>query len=105
MSIECQRTADILTEITSRGNHRVVVGFSAESENLVDNARQKMKEKQVDVMIANDISRPDIGFDADRHQVTVLTREGGVEEIGPMKKRDLADHLLTLLGTVSPASD
>jgi len=79
------KNPDILKEISARKSSQIVVGFCAESENLIENAKVKIAEKGCDFLIANDISRKDIGFSSDYNEVTVLGKNGG------MKKLDRAD--------------
>ncbi len=91
LTLELVRTPDILSEM--KGDF-VKVGFAAESENLIANAREKLKRKQVDLFVANDITAPDSGFGADTNKVTLIDREGKVEELPLMTKREVADKIL-----------
>ena len=85
---------DILAEVCARKGDRLVVGFAAESENVVQAARRKIEKKGCDLMVANDISRSDAGFGVDTNAVYLLTREGEVEEIPLSSKREIAAHVL-----------
>ena len=78
LSLELVRTRDILAELGSRpaGKRRVLVGFAAESGDPVRRGREKLERKQADMIVANDISRHDSGFDADNNAVTLLTADG-----------------------------
>ena len=78
LSLELVRTRDILAELGSRpaGKGPVLVGFAAESGDPVGRGREKLERKQADMIVANDISRHDSGFDADNNAVTLLTADG-----------------------------
>lgn len=87
---------DILAEL---GRDRedgacVLVGFAAETESLLENAQEKLQRKNVDIIVANDVSRPDAGFDADTNLVNILHRDGRVEALPMMTKDEVADRIL-----------
>lgn len=86
-------TPDILREIGARKGRRFVVGFAAETEAVTANARAKLEAKGVDLMVANDVSRPGVGFEADDNQVVLLDRWGGVLELPRMSKLEAADAI------------
>jgi len=85
---------DILAEICSQKGDRLVVGFAAESENVVPNARRKLERKGCDLLVANDVSRGDAGFDVDTNAVYLLDRNGEVEEIPLLSKDEIAAQVL-----------
>ena len=87
ISLTLVKNPDILKEISSRKTRQIVVGFCAESENLIENAKEKIHKKGCDYLIANDISRKDIGFSSDYNEVTILNKNGN------MKKLEKADKL------------
>ncbi|MDP2729381.1 MAG: bifunctional phosphopantothenoylcysteine decarboxylase/phosphopantothenate--cysteine ligase CoaBC [Dehalococcoidales bacterium] len=89
--LELVRTPDILAEV--KGNF-IRVGFAAESEHLLENARDKLKRKNLDLIIANDITAPDSGFDVDTNKVTLIDRDGKLEDLPLMSKREVADKIL-----------
>jgi phosphopantothenoylcysteine decarboxylase/phosphopantothenate--cysteine ligase len=91
LTLELVRTPDILTEV--KGNF-IKVGFAAESENLVKNAREKLEKKQLDLMVANDITATDSGFGADTNKVTIIDRDGKAEELPLLTKREVAEKIL-----------
>lgn len=72
-SLELQPTADIAAELRERRPEQLVIGFAAETENVLENARQKLLSKGLDAIVANDVSRPGVGFDADQNAVTIIT--------------------------------
>jgi phosphopantothenoylcysteine decarboxylase/phosphopantothenate--cysteine ligase len=89
LKLEC--TLDILG--TVKGNF-IKVGFAAESSNLVENARAKLKQKGVDFIVANDITASDSGFGTDTNRVTIIDREGKVDSLPLLAKREVADKVL-----------
>jgi phosphopantothenoylcysteine decarboxylase/phosphopantothenate--cysteine ligase len=93
MAIELEPTADILKEISSRKQSQIIVGFAAETENVLENARQKLASKQLDAIVVNDVSREGIGFDSDRNQVTIITNDE-VVEVPETTKWEVAQRVL-----------
>ena len=91
LSIDLTTTTDILE--TARGNF-VKVGFSAESQNLVENAKVKVKSKGLDLMVANDITEPNSGFGADTNRVSLIDRDLNVEDLPLLSKYDVSNHIL-----------
>ena len=73
MHLELEATPDILKEIAQRKRKQLVIGFAAETQNGLDNARKKLHAKSLDAIVLNDVSRPGIGFDSERNAVTILT--------------------------------
>ena len=78
----------------------MVVGFAAETEELIANAERKLRDKNLDMIVANNVSEAGAGFDVDTNLATILDRAGAVRSLPLMSKDDLAeqilDHLLTL---------
>jgi phosphopantothenoylcysteine decarboxylase/phosphopantothenate--cysteine ligase len=95
-SIELVRNPDILAELgNKRGNSRcILVGFAAETEDLLANATEKLRRKNLDMIVANDVSREDAGFESDTNLVKVIYRDGEMEEFPLMAKEEVADQLL-----------
>jgi phosphopantothenoylcysteine decarboxylase/phosphopantothenate--cysteine ligase len=91
LTLELVRTPDILSEV--KGDF-IKVGFAAESENLIANAREKLKRKQVDLFVANDITAPGSGFGADTNKVTLISKDGKEESLPLISKREVADKIL-----------
>jgi len=91
LNLELIRTPDILAEV--KGSF-LKVGFAAESEDLVANARRKLEEKQLDIIAANDITDASSGFGADDNKVTLISRDGKVESLPLFTKREVADKIL-----------
>ena len=73
MSLELEPTPDILREVAAHKGSRIVIGFAAETQNVLANARKKLESKGLDAIVVNDVSQPGIGFDSERNAVTILT--------------------------------
>jgi len=93
LTLELEPTADILKEISLRKQSQIVVGFAAETENVLENARQKLAAKQLDAIVVNDVSREGIGFDSDRNQVTIITNDE-VVDVPETTKWEVAQRVL-----------
>jgi phosphopantothenoylcysteine decarboxylase/phosphopantothenate--cysteine ligase len=93
LSIPLVPTPDILAEVGSQAG-LVKVGFAAESQDLLANARQKIEDKQLDLIVANDITASDAGFASDNNRVVILDSAGRQEELPLMTKYDVAWHIL-----------
>ena len=93
MTIELEPTADILTEVSRRKTTQIVVGFAAETENVLENARKKLASKALDAIVVNDVSREGIGFDSDRNAVTIIS-QSEVVEVPETPKWEVAHRVL-----------
>jgi phosphopantothenoylcysteine decarboxylase/phosphopantothenate--cysteine ligase len=93
MTLELEATPDILQEIARKRSAQIVVGFAAETENVLENARQKLLAKNLDAIVVNDVSREGVGFDSDRNAVTIITRDE-VVETPETTKREVAQRVL-----------
>lgn len=94
MTIEMEKTEDILASIGKRKGDRVLVGFAAETNDLVANARKKLESKNADLIVANDVTREGAGFDGDTNIAVLVGRDGRADELPKMSKRELADRIL-----------
>jgi phosphopantothenoylcysteine decarboxylase/phosphopantothenate--cysteine ligase len=96
--LELEHTQDILLAVAEQrqrvGRPRVVVGFAAESENLLKNAQEKLERKGLSMIVANDISAPDAGFAVDTNRVSLLLPGGAVEHLPLMTKGEVAEAVL-----------
>ena len=90
-------TPDILKELRSKKGWRVFIGFAAETERMLAGARRKLAEKGLDLIVANDVSRPDAGFEVDTNQVTLMDAGGGVKALPLMTKMKVAARILDWL--------
>jgi phosphopantothenoylcysteine decarboxylase/phosphopantothenate--cysteine ligase len=91
LTLELVRTPDILGEV--KGNF-LRVGFAAESEDVVANAKQKLKRKKLDLIVANDITDTESGFDVDTNKVAIIDIQGEVDSLPLLTKREVADRIL-----------
>jgi phosphopantothenoylcysteine decarboxylase/phosphopantothenate--cysteine ligase len=94
LTLDLTPTPDILQELSGRKESRFLVGFAAETHELREHARAKLVAKGVDLIVANDVSRTDIGFDATDNEVVLLDRWGGVVALPRRPKVEVADLIL-----------
>jgi len=99
LTLELECTPDILGSV--KGNF-IKVGFAAESSNLVENAKQKLQQKGLDLIVANDITASDSGFGADTNRVTIIDRVGRVDSLPVLPKREVADKILDKVAELLP---
>lgn len=97
MALSLVNTRDILSSLSQRKKKQVLMGFAAESQNLLENAQGKLQRKKLDLIAANDILAENAGFGVDTNRVQLLDAEGGRQDSGPMTKDALADWLLDAL--------
>ena len=100
LTLTLERNPDILAEIGEQKGNRVLVGFAAETERLLAHAAEKLKKKNLDLIVANDITRQGAGFDVDTNIVRFLHADGQVEELELMPKAEVADRLLDRVATL-----
>jgi phosphopantothenoylcysteine decarboxylase/phosphopantothenate--cysteine ligase len=93
MNLELEATPDILKELSLAKGAQIVVGFAAETENVLENARQKLVSKNLDAIVVNDVSREGVGFDSDRNAVTIISRDE-VIEVPETTKGEVAQRVL-----------
>jgi phosphopantothenoylcysteine decarboxylase/phosphopantothenate--cysteine ligase len=93
ITLELEPTPDILAEVGARKGHRIVVGFAAETHDMLENARKKLESKSLDAIVLNDVSQPGIGFDSERNAVTILTRSN-TENVPENSKWEVAHRVL-----------
>jgi phosphopantothenoylcysteine decarboxylase/phosphopantothenate--cysteine ligase len=98
LHLPLERTADILAEVAdfrkTSGRPTLVIGFAAETEDLLRNARAKLKAKNLDLIVANDVSTPDSGFAVDTNRVVFLDSQGDRETLPLLSKDEVAGRLL-----------
>ena len=95
MTIELEKTEDILATISRlKTAEQILVGFAAESENLLGNARKKLLDKQLDMIVANDISQADSGFHVDYNTIVILKRDGTQVSLPKARKQEVAYSIL-----------
>jgi len=93
MTLELEPTVDILAEIGAKKGSRIVIGFAAETTNVLANARKKLESKSLDAIGLNDVSQPGIGFDSERNAVSIVTH-AGVENVPETTKWEVAHRVL-----------
>ncbi|HEX9001128.1 MAG TPA: bifunctional phosphopantothenoylcysteine decarboxylase/phosphopantothenate--cysteine ligase CoaBC [Blastocatellia bacterium] len=96
MTLELEPTEDIIAAVAADPNRngRIVAGFAAESQTLLNYAEKKLREKNLDLIVANDIKRTDAGFDVETNTATILKRDGSQVELPLQNKRQMADRIL-----------
>lgn len=94
ITLTLERTPDVLSQVAaSRANGMLVVGFAAETENVLENAKEKLRSKKLDAIVANDVSRVDAGFDTATNKIAIITNSDLVE-LPVMTKGEAADRVL-----------
>jgi len=93
MSLELEPTTDILAELAHQKIAQIIVGFAAETQNALENARKKLASKSLDAIVVNDVSREGVGFDSDRNAVTIITKDE-VVEVPETTKWEVAQRVL-----------
>jgi phosphopantothenoylcysteine decarboxylase/phosphopantothenate--cysteine ligase len=102
VTLELEPTPDILAEVAATKGSRIVVGFAAETENGLENARKKLESKSLDAIVLNDVSQPGIGFDSERNAVTILT-PSGAENVPETSKWEVAHRVLDAVVKIKTA--
>jgi phosphopantothenoylcysteine decarboxylase / phosphopantothenate---cysteine ligase len=97
IELRLEPNPDILKEIGAKKNGKLLVGFAAETDELVANAKKKLKDKNLDMIVANDVTRAGAGFDIDTNVATILDRDDGVRALPLMSKDELAEQIFDYL--------
>ncbi|MBM7563511.1 bifunctional phosphopantothenoylcysteine decarboxylase/phosphopantothenate--cysteine ligase CoaBC [Paenibacillus sacheonensis] len=92
--LELERTTDILKTLGERKTHQFLVGFAAETEQVAQYAMDKLRRKNCDLVVANDVSQDGAGFNLDTNVVQIFGKDGLIEALPQLHKREVADHLL-----------
>jgi phosphopantothenoylcysteine decarboxylase/phosphopantothenate--cysteine ligase len=100
LSLELDPTPDILAEIGQQKGDRLLIGFAAETDNLIGEARRKMTSKHCDMLVANLVNRDGLGFESDRNEVDIITRSGRTVHAGPGPKTEVAETILNQVATL-----
>ncbi len=93
LTLELEPTADILAELARHKQNQLIIGFAAETQNVLENARKKLTSKSLDAIVVNDVSREGVGFDSDRNAVTIITHDE-VVEVPETTKWEVAQRVL-----------
>jgi phosphopantothenoylcysteine decarboxylase / phosphopantothenate---cysteine ligase len=104
MTLELEPTIDILAELGAKKGSRIIVGFAAETTDVLANARKKLESKSLDAIVLNDVSQPGIGFDSERNAVTILTH-AGAETVPETSKWEVAHRVLDAVVKVKAAEN
>lgn len=96
LSLELEPTADILAEVGRLKKDQLIIGFAAETQNALENARKKLTSKHLDAIVVNDVSHEGVGFDSDRNAVTIITRDE-IVEVPETTKWEVAQRVLDLV--------
>jgi phosphopantothenoylcysteine decarboxylase/phosphopantothenate--cysteine ligase len=94
LKIDFDRTKDILYELGKIKKEQLLVGFAAETENVIENAKEKLIRKNADMIVANDVSNPEIGFKSDMNEVYLVTKDQKIEKISISSKDEIADKII-----------
>lgn len=95
LTLVLEKNPDILKELGQKKQKgQVLVGFAAETQNLIQYAKSKLEKKNLDMIVANDVSKPQAGFNVDTNLIKLLKRDGSIEELPLMSKKDLAYIIL-----------
>lgn len=99
LTLTLEQTPDVLSQVAAtRSNGILVVGFAAETENLIGNAREKLRSKRLDAIVANDVTREDSGFDSNTNAITIITSDNSVPvELPTMSKSEAANRILDVI--------
>ncbi len=100
LSLELDPTPDILAEVGQKKGDRLLVGFAAETENLIEEARRKMIQKKCDMLVANLVNRQGLGFESDLNEVDIITQTGQTVHAGPAEKSEIAERILDQVATL-----
>jgi phosphopantothenoylcysteine decarboxylase / phosphopantothenate---cysteine ligase len=93
-TIELQKTDDILKALGERKEHQILVGFAAETENLEDYAKDKLKRKNLDMVVGNDVSKEGSGFGSDTNEIIMIKKDGSVRPLPILSKEKAANEIL-----------
>jgi phosphopantothenoylcysteine decarboxylase/phosphopantothenate--cysteine ligase len=100
LTLHLEPNPDILAECGRQKGHRILIGFAAETQNLVAEAQRKMEAKNCDLVVGNLVSQAGIGFDSNENEVTLVRRTGEVETIHQAPKRQIADRILDQIAQI-----
>jgi phosphopantothenoylcysteine decarboxylase/phosphopantothenate--cysteine ligase len=100
LAVRLERNPDIIAEVGKKKGKRILVGFAVETENLMENARTKLREKNMDLIVANDVTKEGAGFGYDTNIVKILGADGKIDEVPLMNKMEAADRILNRIKTI-----
>jgi len=94
LDLQLERNPDIILEVGRKKGNRILVGFAVETENLVQNAMVKLKKKNMDIIVANDVTKEGAGFGYDTNIIKIISAEGKIEDVPLMSKMEVAHRIL-----------
>jgi phosphopantothenoylcysteine decarboxylase/phosphopantothenate--cysteine ligase len=94
LTVRLERNPDIIAEVGKKKGNRILVGFAVETENLMENARNKLVEKNMDIIVANDVTIQGAGFGYDTNIIKILSADGNIEDIPLMNKTEVAHRIM-----------
>ena len=94
VTLELEKNPDIISELTKDKGGRIIVGFAAETENIIEHALEKLKKKDLDLIVANNVAQPGIGFGSENNEVTIIDRRGNTRKVPKMTKDEVAFIIL-----------
>ena len=94
LALQLERNPDIILEVGRKKGNRILVGFAVETENLVQNARVKLKKKNMDIIVANDVTKEGAGFGYDTNIIKIISADGKIENVPLMSKMEVAHRIL-----------
>jgi phosphopantothenoylcysteine decarboxylase/phosphopantothenate--cysteine ligase len=93
-TLPLERTKDILEELGKKKGNRILIGFAAETEDLIANAKKKLKEKNLDFIVVNDVTQLEAGFGSDTNQVKIIYPSGQIKDLPLMTKEEVSQLIL-----------
>ncbi len=100
LTLPLERTTDILAELGAKKGNKILVGFAAETADVTEHAAQKLRQKHLDLIVANDVSRPGLGFGSDMNEVQFMFADGTIESLPPLSKEEIAHRLCDRISTL-----
>jgi phosphopantothenoylcysteine decarboxylase/phosphopantothenate--cysteine ligase len=100
LAVRLERNPDIIAEVGKKKGNRILVGFAVETENLMENARTKLREKNMDIIVANDVTQEGAGFGYDTNIVKIIGTDGNIEDVPLMDKMEAADRILNRIKNI-----
>lgn len=97
LELRLKKTPDILKEISKQKNNQFIVGFAAETQDLIANATKKLESKKLDLLLANDVSNDKIGFNSDDNQISFIDKNGVFEKTNIESKASISSKLVKIL--------
>jgi phosphopantothenoylcysteine decarboxylase/phosphopantothenate--cysteine ligase len=94
VTLELEKNPDIIAELCRAKGSRIVVGFAAETENIIEHALDKLNKKDLDMIIANNVAQKGIGFGSEENEVTIIDRSGTTKQVPRMSKDEIAHIIL-----------